>query len=306
MSNHYMSDRAKRRTRIYSPQTQHMDGPATTRPSIVNFSNPIIHQDRVQNPNHPIPPASSLHGFDCTDPDDANMPIPPSLMKSTNTNSRRSVDVLKAPWNISTSSTLALPAAGDQSELLPCSPTNHYGMPTLPPPTAANENESKIPPDWPGIENGLLKSVTLRDGRVAERDCASGQWKWRPESNMSGKTLDEESYAKLTALERSQHSSTRSQSPMERPCLPLKSSDTLFAQSSRPHEIAFIITVCLAQFLALAGLAQTVAPLPIIGTNFGVSDPGTLSWYTAAFSLTVGTFILPAGKPPRSVNDEPS
>ena len=66
---------------------------------------------------------------------------------------------------------------------------------------------------------------------------------------------------------------------------------------SKLHEIAFIANVCLAQLLSLAALAQTVAPLPIIAAYFNNENPGQMSWYTASFSLTVGTFILPAGKP---------
>lgn len=61
------------------------------------------------------------------------------------------------------------------------------------------------------------------------------------------------------------------------------------------HEIAFIATVCLAQFLSLASLAQTVAPLLIIGTDLGVSNPAQLAWFTASFSMSLGTFIMPAG-----------
>jgi hypothetical protein len=64
---------------------------------------------------------------------------------------------------------------------------------------------------------------------------------------------------------------------------------------SRPHEIAFIINVCLAQFITLAALAQTVAPLLLIGEELKVKNPGQLSWFTAAYSMTLGTFILPAG-----------
>lgn len=68
------------------------------------------------------------------------------------------------------------------------------------------------------------------------------------------------------------------------------------AHLSKIREIAFIILVCMAQFLSLAGLAQTVAPLLIIGQTFNITNPGQLSWYTASYSLTVGTFILPAGR----------
>ncbi|KAK4980816.1 hypothetical protein LTR66_010342, partial [Elasticomyces elasticus] len=65
---------------------------------------------------------------------------------------------------------------------------------------------------------------------------------------------------------------------------------------SKVHEVLFVVNVCLAQLLTLASLAVTVAPLDIIGVSFNVTNPGQLSWYTASFSLTVGTFILPAGR----------
>ena len=65
---------------------------------------------------------------------------------------------------------------------------------------------------------------------------------------------------------------------------------------STAQDVIFIFSVCSAQFFSLAALAQSVAPLPIIGETFSTRDPGILSWYTAAYSLTVGTFILPAGR----------
>ena len=61
-------------------------------------------------------------------------------------------------------------------------------------------------------------------------------------------------------------------------------------------EIFFILTVCFAQFLSLAGLAQTFAPLMILSEVFGVSNPGVMAWPTAAYSLTLGSCILPAGR----------
>lgn len=45
-----------------------------------------------------------------------------------------------------------------------------------------------------------------------------------------------------------------------------------------------------------AGLAVSIAPLYIIGASFGSGDVGQLSWYAAAYSLTVGTFVLIAGR----------
>jgi MFS family permease len=52
----------------------------------------------------------------------------------------------------------------------------------------------------------------------------------------------------------------------------------------------------MAQLMTQASLGQTIAPLHIIGESFGTSNPGQLSWFPAAYSLTVGTFILPAGR----------
>jgi hypothetical protein len=36
--------------------------------------------------------------------------------------------------------------------------------------------------------------------------------------------------------------------------------------------------------------------MEINGRSFGITDEATLSWYPASFSLTYGTFILPAGR----------
>ena len=65
---------------------------------------------------------------------------------------------------------------------------------------------------------------------------------------------------------------------------------------SPSREALFILVICMAQFLSLAGLAQSIAPLEITGKSFGVTSEAALSWYPASFSLTYGTFILPAGR----------
>lgn len=62
------------------------------------------------------------------------------------------------------------------------------------------------------------------------------------------------------------------------------------------HEALFIAVAVLAQFMALAGLGQGIAPQGIISEDLGVYNPGEQAWFTAAFSLTVGTFILVAGR----------
>ena len=45
-----------------------------------------------------------------------------------------------------------------------------------------------------------------------------------------------------------------------------------------------------------AALGQTLSILHVIGDSFGLTNPGDLSWLIAGYSLTVGTFILVAGR----------
>ncbi|KAL2417975.1 Low affinity ammonium transporter [Exophiala dermatitidis] len=62
------------------------------------------------------------------------------------------------------------------------------------------------------------------------------------------------------------------------------------------HEVLFVTVISAAQLLTQAALAMSIAPLHIIGNTFHTTNPGQLSWLPAAYSLTVGTFILPAGR----------
>ena len=61
------------------------------------------------------------------------------------------------------------------------------------------------------------------------------------------------------------------------------------------HEIALVTVICIVQIFVQAGLAQTVAILHIIGPTFQ-SSTAELTWYVSAYSLTIGTFILFAGR----------
>lgn len=75
----------------------------------------------------------------------------------------------------------------------------------------------------------------------------------------------------------------------------------LSVQSTKPqmgltHELAFVVLASSAQLFTQAALAESIAPLHIMSKDFGNPNPGQLSWFTAAHSLTVGTFILIAGR----------
>ncbi|KAI5928497.1 major facilitator superfamily domain-containing protein [Camillea tinctor] len=62
------------------------------------------------------------------------------------------------------------------------------------------------------------------------------------------------------------------------------------------HEIAFFMIVATANFTPLSGFHQTLCILHIIGDDLGVTNPGQLVWLMSGYGLTVGTFILPAGR----------
>lgn len=63
-----------------------------------------------------------------------------------------------------------------------------------------------------------------------------------------------------------------------------------------PSELLFVAVICSAQLLTQVGFGQTLVPSQVIGNALGATSPGQRSWTLAAFSLTVGTFVLPAGR----------
>lgn len=83
---------------------------------------------------------------------------------------------------------------------------------------------------------------------------------------------------------------TRAPSPITRP------------SRNRPYgftakrEIMFLAVIILAQVLTLAGLSQALVPQHIIGGSFPDTNPGSLAWYSAAYGLTSGSFVLPSGR----------
>lgn len=81
--------------------------------------------------------------------------------------------------------------------------------------------------------------------------------------------------------------------------LPVESPGQLVSMSLL-RKVALVLVACSAQFLNLGGMNQTVAPVMVLADYFQIRDYGTLSWFSAAYSMTVGTFILPAGKRPVS------
>ncbi|MCJ1440046.1 MAG: hypothetical protein MMC23_000528 [Stictis urceolatum] len=103
-----------------------------------------------------------------------------------------------------------------------------------------------------------------------------------------------------TALEKEQDPNNDLQSNLELPHdtdgASLKRVKTRPAMSLA-REIAFIIVCCCGQLFTQAGLGQSIPIEHVIGQDsFGNPNPGELSWFAAGYSLTVGTFILVAGR----------
>ena len=62
------------------------------------------------------------------------------------------------------------------------------------------------------------------------------------------------------------------------------------------QEILLVAVVSMAQFSTQAGVGGTIAILHLIGDDLNITRSGELTWLMAAYSLTVGSFILPAGR----------
>ncbi|OWB61667.1 hypothetical protein B5S29_g2567 [[Candida] boidinii] len=66
---------------------------------------------------------------------------------------------------------------------------------------------------------------------------------------------------------------------------------------SKPREIIFLLTLAYTQLITQAVLSQSVVPANVIARDLGVlGQAGEISWFSASFSLTVGTFILIGGR----------
>ena len=62
------------------------------------------------------------------------------------------------------------------------------------------------------------------------------------------------------------------------------------------HEIAFVALMCSIQLFVQAALGMLLVPLQLIGPSFNGDSITQRSWFLAAYSLTVGTFVLVAGQ----------
>lgn len=95
---------------------------------------------------------------------------------------------------------------------------------------------------------------------------------------------DQQSSTQSTS-DRSRASSPPTRSPQDRPY-----------GFSATREVFFLAVIILAQALTMAGLSQALIPQHIIGASFPDTNQGSLAWYSAAYGLTSGSFVLPSGR----------
>jgi len=62
------------------------------------------------------------------------------------------------------------------------------------------------------------------------------------------------------------------------------------------REICFITVICCTQLLTQAAFGAVLAPLHVIAKQLHADTTGQTSWFLASYSLTVGTFVLIAGR----------
>ncbi|KAE8148711.1 major facilitator superfamily domain-containing protein [Aspergillus avenaceus] len=62
------------------------------------------------------------------------------------------------------------------------------------------------------------------------------------------------------------------------------------------RQLIFIATICSAMFTNQLGLGQTMDIVRVVGDWYGITNTNELNWLAAGFSLTIGTFVLIAGR----------
>lgn len=74
--------------------------------------------------------------------------------------------------------------------------------------------------------------------------------------------------------------------------IPASTSPPTHGKRSTLHNVYITAVLIMAHFTTQVGLGQLLAIVQIIGADFDITSPGILSWLSAGYSLTVGTFIL--------------
>ena len=139
-------------------------------------------------------------------------------------------------------------------------------------------------------DHGYATSQGLYSGTGSESEKAALE---SEESSISptpqtGESIEDQSHTELAHPPTIPAPTSKEASPLNGP--------TTQQVMTPLRELLFIFVVCSSNVVTQAGLGMTIAPLKIIGGGFGTPGLGQLSWFVAAYALTVGTFILISGR----------
>lgn len=215
----------------------------------------------------------------------------------------RSTDVIEAASRILGSSYRPSSPSGTEKTYIASTrgqtPTEKSKITIVPPIRATKPtyfaNEHEVPDEW---RQALKNSrITVWDGYVLARNNDTGEFRLveKGRSNADDQSPITPDSVNEKGFNVAYHPASFTNSDGSPPATPPASMPAPEIRMSRIHEILFVMNVCLAQFLSLAALSQTIAPGFIIGTSLG-ADYAKLSLATAAYGMSLGTLILPAGR----------
>jgi MFS family permease len=150
--------------------------------------------------------------------------------------------------------------------------------------------------------NAPLGDITLEKEQQMESDSGTETPVSNPPVTVNDDTRvpDDDPVGRVVELAR--HETARTSSLHRQTSLSMTHTVSRVPTATKPpsfsllHETLFVAVISAAQLLTQAALAQSIAPLHVIGRTLNTTNPGQLSWLPAGYSLTVGTFILPAGR----------
>lgn len=143
----------------------------------------------------------------------------------------------------------------------------------------------------PGMGSAGTKDVDDPQGEYFSPVIRMGRYTYiRTDAGEFGASLRDPHWQDQQSSSQSSSAKSRASSP------PTKQPPNRPYGFSATREVFFLAVIILAQVLMLAGLSQALIPQHIIGATFPDTNPGSLAWYSAAYGLTSGSFVLPSGR----------
>jgi MFS family permease len=164
-------------------------------------------------------------------------------------------------------------------------------------------NEDQVRPEEKGPQQAYTPDST--EGEKSHDGVSRSEEKWQQQADTPGSTEREKSQdgvsgvpSSSTSLNLATGRTVTSEGPPELGDNFEDDVHDVIHPLDMPvwKEIIFLFMIIMAQVFTQAMVGQVLIPLHVIGQHFNVKNDGELSWLIAAYSLTVGTFILSAGR----------